>query len=41
MEPIGVSTVIEEDPMEVVVEAVGTMPIMTSTPLGKVIIIYK
>ena len=41
MEPVGVSTVVKEDPMEVVVEAVGAMPIMNSTPLGEVIVIYK
>ena len=39
MEPVGVSTVIEEDPAEVVVEAVGAILVITSTPLGKVIVI--
>jgi len=41
MEPVGVSTVVEEHPVEVVVEAVRAVSVMTSTPLGKVIIIYK
>ena len=41
MEPVGVSTVVKEDPAEVIVEAVGVMSVMTSTPLGKVIVIYK
>ena len=41
MEPVGVSTVVEEDPTEVVVEAVGAMSVMTSAPLGNLIVICK
>ena len=41
MEPVGVSTVVDEDKAKVIVEAVGVMPVITSTPLGKIIVIFK
>ena len=41
MELIGVSTAIEEAPGDIVVEAVGAMFVMTSSPLGNIIVICK
>jgi len=41
MEPIGVSTVVEGAPEDIVVEAVGAMSVMTSTPLGNIIVTCK
>ena len=41
MEPIGVSTAVEGAPEDIVVEVVGAMSVMTSTPLGNIIVTCK
>ena len=41
IEPIGVSTAVEEALGDIVVEAVGAMSVMTSSPLGNIIVICK
>jgi len=41
MEPIEVSTAIEGAPEDIVEEAVGAMSVMTSAPLGNIIVICR